>query len=100
MCLTASFLATGGFSKFMYGLQACILKHITVPAFRIYALRGENAAKRGGWRSCLKSHGNYIVDHGKSWKNHGILFLTFCGNPGSVAGYHSVSVMLLIFVMP
>ena len=30
----------------------------------------------------LKSHGNYIVDHGKSWKNHGIVFLNFCGNPG------------------
>ena len=29
------------------------------------------------------SHGNYIVDHGKSWKNHGIVFLTFCGNPYS-----------------
>ena len=29
----------------------------------------------------LKSHGNYIVDHGKSWKNHGIVFLNFCGNP-------------------
>ena len=30
----------------------------------------------------LNSHGNYIVDHGKSWKNHGIVFLNFCGNPG------------------
>ena len=29
----------------------------------------------------FNSHGNYIVDHGKSWKNHGILFLNFCGNP-------------------
>ena len=29
----------------------------------------------------LNSHGNYIVDHGKSWKNHGIKFLNFCGNP-------------------
>ena len=29
----------------------------------------------------LKSHGNYIVDHGKSWKNHGIVFLNFYGNP-------------------
>ena len=31
----------------------------------------------------LDSHGNYIVDHGKSWKNHGIVFLiavgTLCG---------------------
>ena len=28
----------------------------------------------------LNSHGNYIVDHGKSWKNHGIVTLNFCGN--------------------
>ena len=33
--------------------------------------------------SALNSHGNYIVDHGKSWKNHGIVFLNFCGNPVS-----------------
>ena len=29
----------------------------------------------------LISHGNYIVDRGKSWKSHGIVFLNFCGNP-------------------
>ena len=29
----------------------------------------------------LNSHGNYIVDHGKSWKNHGILIFSFFGNP-------------------
>ena len=29
----------------------------------------------------LNSPGNYIGDHGKSWKNHGIVFLNFCGNP-------------------
>ena len=29
----------------------------------------------------LDSHGNYTVDHGKSRKNHGIVFLNFCGNP-------------------
>ena len=28
----------------------------------------------------LNSHGNYIVDHGKSWKNIGIVFLNFCGS--------------------
>ena len=28
----------------------------------------------------LNRHGNYIVDHGKSWKNHGIVFLNFCEN--------------------
>ena len=27
----------------------------------------------------LNSHGNYIVDHGKSWKNHGTVFWNFCG---------------------
>ena len=29
----------------------------------------------------LNSQGNYIVDHRKSWKNHEIVFLNFCGNP-------------------
>ena len=29
----------------------------------------------------LNSHGNYIADHGKAWKNHGIVVLSFCGNP-------------------
>ena len=65
----------------MHGLQAYLFKYITVAAFRIYAGRGEDAAKRGGWRPCINSHGNYIVDNGKSWKNHGIVFLNFCGNP-------------------
>ena len=35
----------------------------------------------------LNSHGNYIVDHGKSWKNHGIVFLNFCGNPEELNPY-------------
>ena len=45
-----------------------VYKHAVVATFRIYAQRGEDAAKKGGWRPCinLKSHGNYIVDHGKS----------------------------------
>ena len=25
-------------------------------------------------------HALNIIDHGKSWKNHGIVFLNFCGN--------------------
>ena len=29
----------------------------------------------------LNSHGKYIVDHGKSWKNHAIVLLNFWGNP-------------------
>ena len=38
----------------------------------------------------LNIHGNYIVDHGISWKNHGIVFLNFCGNPASVSIPQSV----------
>ena len=37
--------------------------------------------KREVGGGALNSHGNYIVDHGNSWKNHGIVFLNFCGNP-------------------
>ena len=29
----------------------------------------------------FNSYGNYIVDYGKSWKNHGIVILNFCWNP-------------------
>ena len=64
-------------SKCMHGL----FKYITVAAFRIYAQRGEDAAKGAVGGRALSSHGHYIVDHGKSWKNHGIVFLTFCENP-------------------
>ena len=39
-------------------------------------LKGE---VRGG--ALNSHHGNYIFDHGKSWKNHAIVFLNFCGNP-------------------
>ena len=41
-------------SKCMYGLQACLFKFIAVAACSIYALGGEDAAKRGGWRLCIK----------------------------------------------
>ena len=82
VCLTASFLATGGFSKCMPGLKACLFENITVAAFCIYALHGEDATKRGG--RALNSRGNYIVDHGKSLKNHGNVILNFCGNPALI----------------
>ena len=61
----------------MHGLQACLFKYITVGALKIYAECGEDAAKKGGWNS----HGNNIVDHGKSSKNHGIVFLHFFVKP-------------------
>ena len=38
----------------MHGLQACLFKYITVAAFHIYALHGEDSAKGVGWRSCIK----------------------------------------------
>ena len=38
----------------MYGLQACLIKYITVTAFHIYSQRGEDDAKRGDWRPCIK----------------------------------------------
>ena len=49
----------------MHGLQTYLFIYITVAAFSIYAQRGENAAKR---MHALNSHGNNIVDHGKSGK--------------------------------
>ena len=66
----------------MHGLQACLFKYSTVAAVRIYAQRGEDAAKGEVGGHALNDHGHYFVDHGKSWKNYGIVFfLKFCGNP-------------------
>ena len=42
---------------------------------------GVDATKRGGLRPCIKSHGHYIV-------NHGIVFLSFSGNPVSGEKHH------------
>ena len=61
----------------MHVLQTCLFKYITIAAFHMVKLRLKGEV--GGHP--LSSHGNYIVDHGKSWKNHGIVFMNFCGNP-------------------
>ena len=37
--------------------------------------------KGEGGGCALNSHGNYIVDRGKLWKNHGIVVLILCENP-------------------
>ena len=40
--------------------------------------------KLKGWLEAMyfkNRLGSYIVDHGKSWKKHGIAFLNFLGNP-------------------
>ena len=65
----------------MHSLQTCLFKYITVlhSAFMLCMVKMMIKAEVGG--CALKSHGNYIVDHGKSWKNHEIVFLNFCGNP-------------------
>ena len=86
VCLTASFLATGGF-KFELFQNACmvythaylntlLLLHST---FMLSVVKMLLKGEVGG--HALNSCGNYIVDHGKSWKNHGIRFFNFCGNP-------------------
>ena len=59
----------------MHGLQAWLLHSAFMLSVVKMLLKGEV----GG--HALNGHGNYIVDHGKSWKNHGIVFLNFCGNP-------------------
>ena len=51
----------------MHGLQACLLKNITVPEICINAQHGEDVAKGEVGGHALNSHGNYIVDGGKSW---------------------------------
>ena len=53
----------------MHSLQACLFKYITVSAFMLCMVKMPLKGVVGG--SALNSHGNYIVDHGKSWKNHG-----------------------------
>ena len=61
----------------MHGLQACLFIYITVAAFRIYLSVVKMPLKGEVGGQALKSQRNYIVDRGKSWKNHGIVFLNF-----------------------
>ena len=61
-------------------LNILLLLHSTFMLFMVkMPLKGEV----GG--HALNSNRNYIVDHGKSWKNHGIVFLNFCANPGLIS---------------
>ena len=63
----------------MHGLQASLFIYITVAAFCIYLSVVKMLLKGEAGGHALKSHGNYIVD--LTWKNHGIVFFNFCGNP-------------------
>ena len=74
----ASFLATGGFEFSLFQNATCMLLFLH-SAFMLSVVK--MLLKREVGDCELNSHGNYIIDHGKSWKNHGIVFLNFCGNP-------------------
>ena len=56
-----------------------VYKHVA--AFLIYLSVVKMPLKGEVGSHALKSHGNYTVDHRKSWKIHGIVLLNFCGNP-------------------
>ena len=45
----------------------------------------------------LNSHGNYIVDHGKS---HAFVFLNFCGNPDTLPIYVKLNIPFIKNVLP
>ena len=77
----------------MHCLQACLFKYIIVAAFCIYLSVLKMPLKGEVEGHALKSHGNYSFDHRKSWKNHGIVFLNFCGN--SERRYHTLNSQLL-----
>ena len=55
-------------------LNTLLLLHST---FMLCAVKMVLKGELGGF--ALNSHGNYIVDNGKSWKNHGIVFLISVG---------------------
>ena len=61
--------------KYAY-LNTLLLLH---SAFMLSVVKMPLKGEVGG--HALNSHGNYIVDHGKSWENHVIVFLNVCGNP-------------------
>ena len=72
-------------SKCMHGLYTSMLLLLHT-AFMLRLVR--KMLKGGVGGSAINSHGNYIVDHGKSWKNHGIVFFEFlwepCYKPNSI----------------
>ena len=55
---------------------------LLLSAFKLSLVKMLLKVEVGG--CALNSYGNYIVGHGKSWKNHGIVFLNFCRNPDIV----------------
>ena len=92
MCPSASFLATVGF-KFLLFHNACmVFKHAVVAAFLFSVVKMLLKGEVGG--HALNSHRKYIVDHGKSWKNHGIVFLNLCGSLVLIWGFQTYAFTL------
>ena len=87
MCLTASFLATGGFKFFILFQNACLVcKHAYLNTLLflhcgVMLCMVKMLLKEEDGDAALNSRGNYIVDHVKSSESHRIVFLNSCGNP-------------------
>ena len=58
-------------SKCMHGYR--LMPLLLHSAFMLSVVKIMLKEEVGG--RALNSHGNFIVDHGKSWKNHRIVFL-------------------------
>ena len=68
-------------------------------AFMLSVVKMPLKGEVGGY--ALNGPGNYIADRGKSWKNHGIVFLNFCWNPGgccSLFASSKISFSLSLFI--
>ena len=81
MCPTASFwlLMVSSFNNFKMHAWSTSMLLLLHSAFMFSVVK--MLLKREVVGHALNSHGNYIVDHGKSWKNHGIVIWNFYGNP-------------------
>ena len=56
------------------------------PAFMLNVVKMQLKGEVGG--HALNSHRNFIVDHGKPWKTHGIVFLDLFWNPAEITVMH------------
>ena len=75
MCLTASFLVTGGF-KFYFKTHAWSTSMLLLLHFAFMPGMVKMLLKGVVGGCALNGHGNYIDDYRKSWKNHGIVFFS------------------------
>ena len=79
----------------MHGLQTCcccFIPHLCSVVVVKLLLKGEVGV------CVLNSHGNDIVDHGTSWKNHGIMFFEFLWEPCSMGNLVVLSVNFVLSV--